>query len=216
MSLLSLAVAAQLAASCAPSVSPDTWLSVVHNESRFDTWAIGDNTARRSYHPSSLPDAVALASRLVAAGHNLDLGAAQLNVAAGHLQRRSLPLAAAFDPCTAFRVGAEVLAECWTRATGTGTQARLLAAIGCYNAGHPSPGTAYVQRVQASAAQIVPAIRLVGSSQEPATSEDVRAPEPRRAPPGLEDALHAGPASSDADDDIADALHHPTTPKENP
>lgn len=215
MSVLSLSVALQIAASCAPSVSPDTWLSIIHNESKFDTWAIGDNTARQSYHPISLPDAVALASKLAATGHSIDIGVAQLNVAAGHLQRRGLPISAAFDPCTAFRVGSGVLAECWARATGADVQARLMAAIGCYNAGHPLPGTAYVQRVQASASRIVPAIRLVGSNQEPTTPEDVRAPEPRRTPLGLEDALHASPASSDADDDIADALHHPTAPKED-
>lgn len=223
MSTLSLAAAMHLAASCAPSVSPDTWLSVVNTESGsssavigFNPLAIGDNTAGRSYTPTSLAQAVSIASTLVAARHSVDLGVAQINTAAGHLQRRGLPLAAAFDPCTAFRIGAEVLAECWRRATGPYEQIRLRAAIGCYNAGHPSPNTAYVQRVQASAARIVPAIRLVGSNQEPATPEDARTPEPPRAPPGLEDALHAGPASSDADGDMADALHHPTAPKENP
>lgn len=167
MPALSLAVMLQIAASCAPAVHPETWLSVVHAESKFNPLSIGDNTTRQSYSPASMSDAVALATRLVAAGHSLDLGAAQINTAAGHLQRRGLPLSAAFDPCTGFRVGGEVLTDCWKRATGTDEQARLLSAIGCYNAGHPSPGSAYVQRVQASAAQIVPALRIIGGASVP-------------------------------------------------
>lgn len=141
MSVLPLLTALQLAASCAPSIAPETLLSVVKTETAFDTLAVGDNTARQSYHPGSLADAVILATRLIAAGHNVDLGAAQLNWAAGHLQRRSLPLAAAFDPCTGFRVGGDVLAECWRRATGLHEQDRLGSAIGCYSSGRPSPGT---------------------------------------------------------------------------
>ena len=218
MTILALATALQLAASCAPTVAPETWLSVVHTESRFNTWAVGDNTDRRSYAPATLADAVALTDRLTAAGHSLDLGAAQLNTSAGHLQRRGLPLSAAFDPCTGFRVGGEVLAECWGRATGADEQARLLASVGCYNAGHPSPGTAYVQRVQASAAQIVPAIKIArqdGSSRAPATPEDAAAPSPRRPPPGLQDVLHATPPVPDDQDAMADALNH-TTRKDPP
>ncbi len=185
MTILPLVAALQLATSCAPSVAPDTLLSVVGAESAFDTLAVGDNTDRQSYHPGSLADAVALASRLIAAGHNVDLGAAQLNWSAGHLQRRNLPIGAAFDPCISFRVGGEVLIECWGRATGANEQARLGSAIGCYNAGHPSPNTAYVQRVQASAAQIVPAIRVAGlpASNVPVLGSGVASSAPPGPPP---------------------------------
>lgn len=179
MPALSLAVVLQIAASCAPAVHPETWLSVVHTESKFNPLSIGDNTTRQSYSPASLPDAVALATRLVAAGHSVDLGVAQINSSAGHLQRRGLPLSAAFDPCTGFRVGGEVLVDCWNRATGANEQARLAAAIGCYNAGHPAPDTVYVQHVQASAAQIVPAIRVLGLTPGIAAA----APEPPPPPP---------------------------------
>lgn len=168
MSVVSLAAALHIAASCAPTVAPETLLSVVRTESSFDSLAIGDNTDRRSYHPATVAEAVALAAQLIAAGHSVDLGAAQINWSAGHLQRRGLPPGAAFDPCTGFRIGGEVLADCWGRATGADEQARLLSAVGCYNAGHPAgPGTAYVQRVQASAAVIVPAIRVVGLPAAP-------------------------------------------------
>ncbi len=190
MTVLPLVAALHLAASCAPSVAPDTLLSIVRTESAFDTLAVGDNTTRQSYHPGSSADAVALASRLIAAGHSVDLGAAQLNWSAGHLQRRNLPIAAAFDPCIGFHVGGEVLVECWGRATGADVQARLGSAIGCYNAGHPSPGTAYVQRVQASAAQIVPAIRVAGVIAPSAVPTPVTvSPEPPRRNPFVRSAL---------------------------
>ena len=65
----------------------------------------------------------ALIYSLIATGHNLDLGAAQLNWSSGHLQRRGLPLSAAFDPCTGLRVGGEVLANCYRRTSGSDEQA---------------------------------------------------------------------------------------------
>jgi type IV secretion system protein VirB1 len=161
VSALPLALALRLAAAYAPAVAPETWLSVVHCESRLDPLAIGDNTTHRTHHPATLAEAVALASGLAAAGHSLDLGAAQIDTAAGHLQRRGLPLAAAFDPRTAFRVGDEVLTDCYRRATGTDEQARLRAALGCYNGDRSG---AYARCVLASAERIVPAIRLAGDA----------------------------------------------------
>ena len=171
MSALSLVVALHLAAACAPGVAPETWLSVVDTESGFsgpvigfNTLAIGDNTSGRSYAPATLATAVSLASGLVAAGHSVDLGVAQINSAAGHLQRRGLSLAAAFDPCTGFRVGGEVLADCYRRAPGADEQARIRAALGCYNGDRTG---AYARRVFARAERVVPAIRLTGQAGTP-------------------------------------------------
>jgi len=164
LSVLPLAVALQIATSCAASVAPETLLSVIKTESGFETLAIGDNTDRHSFHPGSLEDAVALARRLTAAGHNLDLGLAQINQPAGHLQRRGLSVADAFDPCTSLRVGGEVLADCYRHASGGDEQARLRAAVGCYNSGSVERGGNYVGRVQAAAAQVVPALRVAGDS----------------------------------------------------
>lgn len=214
---LSLAVALHLARTCAGGVAPETLLSVVKTESGLNAYAVGDNTDRRSYSPATRADAVALTDRLVAAGHSIDMGAAQINSAAGHMQRRGLPLSAAFDPCIGFRVGGEVLADCWKRATGVSPQARLLSTIGCYNAGHPSPGTAYVLHVQASAAQIVPAIQIAGPYRAPATPEDTVAPEPPRPPPGMEDALHVGsPVPDLPTTGLVDAYHRPSSPTKEP
>ncbi len=186
MSALAFVAALQLAASCAPQIAPETWLSVVNTESGFNgpvigfnTFAIGDNTSGRSYAPASLAQAVSLASALVAAGHSVDLGVAQINSAAGHLQRRGLPLAAAFDPCTGFRVGGDVLADCYRRAVGTDEQARIHAALGCYNGDRTG---AYARRVLASAERIVPAIRLAGQAAAPTAGPAPSAGRPAASP----------------------------------
>ncbi len=163
MSALPLALALHLAASCAPAVAPETLLSVVRTESGFDSLAVGDNTVAHAYHPATLAEAVALASHLVAAGHNLDLGAAQLNWSSGHLQRRGLPLSAAFDPCTGLRVGGDVLADCYRRTSGFDEQARLRQALSCYNTGTLDRGATYAGRVLVSARYVVPAIRVQGA-----------------------------------------------------
>ncbi len=212
---LSLVVALQIARTCAGGVAPETLLSVVKTESGFNAFAIGDNTDRRSYTPATLPDAVALATRLAAAGHSLDLGIAQINTVARHLQARGLPLSAAFDACTGLRVGSEVLADCYRRASGV-EQARLRQALSCYNTGTLDRGTGYAARVWRIAAEVVPAIQIAGPYRAPATPEDTVAPEPPRPPPGMEDALHAGPPVPDDTAGLVDAFHRPSSvsPKE--
>ncbi len=77
--ILSLVVAASVAEKCAPRVARETILSVAYHESRFDTLAIGDNTARKSIHPKSRMDAVTIAQDLIARGHSIDMGIGQVN-----------------------------------------------------------------------------------------------------------------------------------------
>lgn len=214
MSVLPIAAALQLAAACAPAVHPDTWLSVVHNESRFEPLAIGDNTGRIAYHPSSLSDAIATAARLIAAGHSLDLGIAQINSAAGHLQRRGLPLSAAFDPCTGFRVGGDVLADCYRRTAGPDEQARLMRSIGCYNTGSTERGAAYVVKVQASAAYVVPAIRLAGTAAPQSAQAIVPVPKALRRMLAMEDGLHGSAPASAAQPGGEGASQQNTTRKD--
>ena len=206
---LSLVVALQLARTCAGGVAPETLLSVVKTESGFNAFAVGDNTDRRSYAPTTLTDAVALATQLVAAGHSLDLGVAQISWKAGHLQARGLPLSAAFNACAGLRVGGEVLTDCYRRAVGV-EQDRLRQALSCYNTGTLDRGTGYAARVWRIAAEVVPAIQIAGPYRAPAAPEDTVAPEPSRPPPGMEDALHAGPPVSDDAPGLVDAFHRPS------
>lgn len=211
---LSLLVALQLAQTCAGGVAPETLLSFAKAESNLNAFAIGDNTDRRSYAPATLPDAVATAASLIAAGHSVDLGAAQISWRAGHLQARGFALSASFDACTSFRVGAEVLAGCYARTVGA-EQQRLRAMASCYNTGTLDRGAAYAARVWRAAALVIPAIQIAGAIQAPATPEDIAAPSPRRPPPGLEDALHASSAVQDDQDGLGDAFNH-NTRKDNP
>ena len=75
---------ATLFARCAPAVGHVTMSALVAYESGTNAYAIGDNTARRSYFPARRADALRLATALVDAGHDIDVGFAEINVANVH------------------------------------------------------------------------------------------------------------------------------------
>ncbi len=54
VSILPFALRLHLATSCAPSLAPETLLSVVPTEPGFDSFAVSANTAARAYHPAAL------------------------------------------------------------------------------------------------------------------------------------------------------------------
>lgn len=128
--ILPLAVVTTLAVSCAPQVAPATLAAIAQTESRLDPLAVGDNTARRSYHPVAKPEAIALAAQVAAEGHDLDLGLMQIS------QRNfgwlGLTAGDAFEPCDSLAAGAAVLT-----------------ALSRYNTGKSSSpvGIAYARRV---------------------------------------------------------------------
>jgi type IV secretion system protein VirB1 len=162
---LTLAAALALAAQCAPSVAPETLLSVVQVESRFDPLAIGVNGAPRiSVDPTSVDDAVAKAAALIKAGRNIDLGLAQIN--SKNLSWLGLSLAEVFEPCTNLRAAARILQDGYGRsdAARVGEQAALKTALSYYNTGHPARGftNGYVAKVASAAERIVPAIGGAG------------------------------------------------------
>ena len=158
---LSLAAALALAAQCAPAIAPQTLLSVVHVESRFNPLAIGVNGAPRiSVAPVSVDEAVARAATLIAAGRSVDLGLAQIN--SKNLSWLGLSLREVFEPCTNLRAAARILQDGYVRsdALRVGEQAALKTALSYYNTGHPVRGISngYVGKVTAAAERIVPAI----------------------------------------------------------
>ena len=161
--IVALASFVQLAAQCAPTVHVDTLAAVARAESRFETNAINDNSARRHYAPTDRAAASAIAVRLIALGHSVDLGLMQINSA--NLRGLGLSVADAFDPCRSITAGARVLRDGY-RAPGVGIDAQpaLLRAISHYNTGDVQRGfgNGYVARVQVAAEQVVPAIRIVG------------------------------------------------------
>ena len=163
--ILSLAVFTQLAASCGPAVHVDTLAAIARTESAFNTGAINDNTDRRRYLPRSREEATALATDLITVKrHSVDLGLMQVNSA--NLPGLGMSIADAFDPCKNISGAARVLTAAYRApAPGQDTQPALLQALSRYNTGGPIRGfsNGYVAKVQASAEQVVPAIRLGGA-----------------------------------------------------
>ena len=136
---------------CAPAVAPSTMAAIVQVESGGNPFAIGDNTARRSYYPRDRAAAEAMARRLLDAGHLLDLGIAQIdsmNFAGFGVTAHTI-----FDPCTNLNVGGRILSGDYAfavRRYGKG-QVALRHAIGMYNTGRLNAGARYIARVVAAA-----------------------------------------------------------------
>ncbi len=184
--IVALASFVQLAAECAPAVHPTTLLSLVSAESGFRPYAINDNsTARRSF-PESAAVATALARGLVARGHSIDMGLAQINSrTAPHL---GLSIADAFDPCRNLAAAARLMSATYrhTAAFSSTQQQALGAMLSVYNTGNSVRGyrNGYVSRVYLAAARfgavaVVPAID--GSSASPVVEpqqQTVNAPKP--------------------------------------
>lgn len=174
-----IATALALAAHCAPTVAPETLLSVVHVESRFNPLAIGVNGAPRvAVTANTKADAVARATALIRAGRSVDLGLAQIN--SKNLSWLNLSIEDAFDPCANLAAAARVLQDGYGRSNGVGVgeQAALQAALSRYNTGDARRGFAngYVAKVTRASAHIVPAIRGRPSSpqQAPVEVEPIR------------------------------------------
>lgn len=175
---LTLAAFLAMAPRCAPAVHPDTLAPVVQTESAFHLHTININRDGRSIGSrrfGSEAEAVAAVRELLAAGvDNIDMGPAQLNWRAGHLQRRGLGIEAAFRPCPALSVAGDVLVDCWRRAPAGAEQTRLDASLSCYNTGtftrgltRSAGGNGYVGLVRAAAERVVPALRLAGREVPP-------------------------------------------------
>src|SRR5664279_3795719 len=127
-----LTLAASLA-SCAAGVSPRTMAAVVSVESGGWPLTIHDNSAARSYRFADRRHAETTANTLLAAGHNVDLGLAQIN--SSNLAGLGLTTAEVLDPCTNLRAGATILRRAYATAAGRfgPGQAALRFALSAYN-----------------------------------------------------------------------------------
>ncbi|PZR09430.1 MAG: conjugal transfer protein [Azospirillum brasilense] len=166
--ILELAVAAQLAARCAPSVAFETLAAVMRTESGFRPFALGVNgPGGGAIFPETREAAVALATDLIVRqGRSVDLGLMQVN--SGNLRALGLTVAEVLNPCTNLAAGARILREGYAAASRgeADPQRALRVAFSRYNTGHPERGfdNGYVQRVQGAAEVVVPAIRLRGET----------------------------------------------------
>lgn len=179
--LLPMALVTQLAGMCDPEVAPRTSTAIAAAESRFDPLAIFDSTTHRAWRARDRGEAIALARRLIGAGHAVDLGLMQVN--SRNLPVLGLTVGEAFDPCTNIRAGGAILTADYiaaARTRGEG-QAALRAALSAYNTGSAVRGfrNGYVARVVAAARYVVPEIAV-----SPAPTVPHRAMREKQASPG--------------------------------
>jgi hypothetical protein len=173
--------------------------SIIAVESAGNPLAIHDNDDGQSYRPASRDAAVALATGLIARGHSVDLGLAQINSA--NVERLGLTVGEAFDACTNVRAGAQILAADYARASaryGPG-QLALRRAIGAYNTGRLTEGDDYISAVVGAAQRISgdPAIVAELPVRVPALAAKTAVSTRRiRIVPAHVKPKNAGPASS--------------------
>lgn len=160
--ILDVASLLALAGSCAPSVAPETLISIVHTESRFNTLAIGVNSPGvRKPVPATRAQAIAAARRLIRQGYNIDLGLGQINSA--NLGWLGLSVEDAFEPCHNLAAAARVLTTNYQSVArfAPSPDHAIATALSLYNTGDRRRGfrNGYVARVYASASTVIPLIR---------------------------------------------------------
>ncbi|MHB1669039.1 lytic transglycosylase domain-containing protein [Thiomonas sp.] len=138
---------------CVPKVATVTMAAIVQQESGGNPLAIHDNTSGQSYRPRGLVEAVTIARQLIASGHSVDLGLAQIN--SKNLPALSVTPESVFDPCTNLRAAQTILLSGWRQSGGD-----LRGALSVYNTGKASGpvGANYGAGVYAKAGVVVPAI----------------------------------------------------------
>ncbi|WP_454887799.1 lytic transglycosylase domain-containing protein [Sphingomonas oryzagri] len=159
--ILAFPAALALAHQCAPGIAPEAIMSIATVESRLDPLAINVNHVGR-LHATSVGEAVALATRWIAAGYSVDIGIAQIN--SRNLGWTGLSIASAFEPCANLAVAGKILELSYARASreASGLDA-ISRTFSLYNTGNAADGfrNLYVARVWHAAEQVVPQISAV-------------------------------------------------------
>ena len=137
---------------CAPQIAPVTMSAIVQQESGGNPLALHDNTSGKSYRPATIAEAARLARELIAQGHSVDIGLAQIN--SRNLPRLGLGVDQVLDPCQNLRAAQTVLMDGWKRSGS------LRGALSAYNTGkiNSSVGAVYGAKVFEKAGVVVPAI----------------------------------------------------------
>ena len=132
--LIELSAALALAQQCAPGVAPETLLSVVRTESRFNPLAINVNSGvKLARQPRAKAEAVRMARTLLESGANFDLGLGQIN--SKNLGWLKLSIEDAFEPCANLAAAGRVLTENYALASrrSSDPQGALRVALSLYN-----------------------------------------------------------------------------------
>ena len=158
-----------LIARCAPTVDLDTMTAVIAAESKGRQFAIADagpvklpwserKLLVRSFFEDNLEAAVTRANTLIANGHTVSLGLAQINDR--NLASLGLTVREVFEPCTNVAAGAKILTAFYSKAANTfGPGERALrAALSAYNSGDFYRGErdGYVHTVYRMAGRVLP------------------------------------------------------------
>ena len=157
--VLEFAAVLALAQRCAPSVAPETMLSIVQVESRFDPLAINVNGAADPPPARTKEEAIRTAEGLIRSGRSVDLGLGQIN--SKNLDWLGMSVADTFEPCRNLAGAAKVLEAGYLSAVRVAPQQQALRmAFSAYNTGDHRRGFAngYVARVEKAASQVVPAL----------------------------------------------------------
>lgn len=145
-----------VAIKCASHVDSSTLQAIVRTESSFNPFAIG--VVRGSVkQPTTFEEAVKTAKSLHEQGKNFSMGLAQIN--RYNLDKYGLDYESVFDVCKNLKTGADILAECYSRAPAKKGQAALQEALSCYYSGNFRTGfgndlkglPSYVERILSSA-----------------------------------------------------------------
>ena len=118
---------------CAPLVAPVTMAAIVQNESGGNPLVLHDNTDGTTHRAATTAQAIALAKSLIALGHSVDLGLAQIN--SRNLQRLGLSEDRIFDPCVNRAAAQTILGRGWRQSAGD-----LVGALSAYNTGNTTGG----------------------------------------------------------------------------
>lgn len=157
--VLEFAAVLALAQRCAPSVAPETMLSIVQVESHNNPLAINVNGAADPAPARTAEEAIRTAEALIRQGQSVDLGLGQIN--SKNLEWLGMSVADAFDPCRNLAGAARVLEAGYLSAARLAPQQQALRmAFSAYNTGDHRRGFAngYVAKVEAAASRVVPAL----------------------------------------------------------
>lgn len=162
MSVLSLAIVTNIALACHAGPDVDRVVAHIKVESDFDPYVINDNTDHRpGLHSATAQEAIALANRLLVAGHSIDAGLMQINSA--NWRRFGLTADTVFSPVANVCTGVAIINEARAREHR----------ISClYNTGKPDCPSDYPEKIDRALG--------IGSTPKPA---DAAAPQSRKTNP---------------------------------
>jgi len=147
---------------CSPLVAPVTMSAVIQQESGGNPLALHDNTTGASYQPHNQAEAVALANRLIASKHSVDLGIAQINNK--NLSWLGQTSETIFNPCFNLAAAQTVLITAWKQSGGN-----LPGTLSAYNTGkvNSSIGANYASAVYFKALHPVPIVPAIPNGKLP-------------------------------------------------